>query len=77
MKGMALRALSLAVLILAVLGIGFVAGRWSDTSATVPAQLADLAGPLHVIDGDTFDVGDTRIRLHGVDAPERAQTCLD
>jgi endonuclease YncB( thermonuclease family) len=77
MKGMALRALSLALLILAVLGIGFLAGRWSDPSATASAAVADLAGPLHVIDGDTFDVGETRIRLHGVDAPERAQTCLD
>ncbi|MFC6584648.1 thermonuclease family protein [Sulfitobacter aestuariivivens] len=28
-----------------------------------------------MIDGDTIDVGDTRIRLHGIDAPEREQTC--
>jgi endonuclease YncB( thermonuclease family) len=34
-------------------------------------------GPLRVIDADTFDVGDIRVRLHGVDAPEKHQTCLD
>ena len=34
-------------------------------------------GTLRVIDADTFDVGDTRVRLHGVDAPEKHQTCLD
>lgn len=28
---------------------------------------------LHVVDGDTFDIGDQRIRLCGVQAPERGQ----
>jgi endonuclease YncB( thermonuclease family) len=37
----------------------------------------DATGPLGVIDGDTFDVGGHRIRLHGADAPEDAQTCRD
>lgn len=38
--------------------------------------LADPAsGTLRVIDGDTLDVGGTRIRLHGIDAPEAGQTC--
>ncbi|MBP1804799.1 thermonuclease family protein [Rubellimicrobium aerolatum] len=34
-------------------------------------------GALRVIDADTFDVGGTRVRLHGVDAPEKAQVCQD
>jgi endonuclease YncB( thermonuclease family) len=36
---------------------------------------ADLSGPVRVIDGDTVDMDGVRIRLWGIDAPERAQTC--
>jgi endonuclease YncB( thermonuclease family) len=32
-------------------------------------------GIIRVIDADTWDVGDTRVRLHGIDAPELAQRC--
>lgn len=38
-------------------------------------QAADLRGVVRVIDGDTVDVGDTRVRLHGIDAPESGQQC--
>lgn len=34
-----------------------------------------LRGRAHVIDADTLDIAGVRIRLHGVDAPERDQTC--
>ena len=34
-----------------------------------------IAGPATVTDGDTIRVGNTRIRLHGIDAPETAQSC--
>jgi endonuclease YncB( thermonuclease family) len=33
--------------------------------------------PVRVIDGDTLAIGEARIRLHGIDAPELAQTCTD
>ena len=36
-----------------------------------------LAGQARVIDGDTVDVRGQRIRLHGIDAPESAQSCMD
>jgi endonuclease YncB( thermonuclease family) len=36
-----------------------------------------LQGEARAIDGDTLQVGATRLRLHGVDAPELRQTCED
>ena len=39
------------------------------------AARAELSGPARVIDGDTVQIGATHIRLHGIDAPEAAQTC--
>lgn len=36
---------------------------------------AEVSGTLRVIDGDTVDVGGTRIRIFGIDAPERDQPC--
>lgn len=42
-----------------------------------PAHSADIVGRASVIDGDTIEIGGTRIRFDGVDAPERRQTCLD
>jgi endonuclease YncB( thermonuclease family) len=29
------------------------------------------------VDSDTLEVGSTRVRLYGIDAPEGAQQCLD
>ena len=36
-----------------------------------------LTGSARVLDGDTVEVQGQRIRLHGIDAPESAQTCMD
>lgn len=43
------------------------------TSAPAMAQL--ITGAPYAIDGDTLDMDGLRIRLHGIDAPEAAQTC--
>lgn len=37
----------------------------------------EINGRATVVDGDTLIIGTERIRLHGIDAPERAQRCLD
>ena len=36
---------------------------------------ADVTGNARVVDGDTIHIGKTKIRLHGIDAPESKQTC--
>ena len=38
---------------------------------------AGVTGKPRVVDGDTLEIGDRRIRLHGIDAPEAKQTCLE
>lgn len=37
--------------------------------------MAEPTGLVRVIDGDTLDVGETRVRLHAIDAPETDQLC--
>jgi hypothetical protein len=35
-----------------------------------------VAGIARVVDGDTLEVADTKIRLEGIDAPETKQVCI-
>ena len=39
------------------------------------AALADIPGNAIVVDGDTLEIGGTKIRLYGSDAPESGQLC--
>jgi len=58
---------------LASLGIAALALSGGILNANRSAP--DLSGPVRVIDGDTFEVAQTRIRLHAIDAPESDQMC--
>lgn len=40
-----------------------------------PGPVDAITGRASVVDGDTIEIHGTRIRLHGIDAPESAQTC--
>ena len=46
-------------------------------AANTPVQSAatDITGLAKVIDGDTLQINDKKIRIHGVEAPEKQQTC--
>ncbi|MBW6416670.1 thermonuclease family protein [Celeribacter sp. PS-C1] len=41
------------------------------------AILSGRDGALRVVDGDTLAIGEIKIRLHGIDAPELSQSCSD
>lgn len=66
-------------LALAVLGIFFIwtfsgsGGQFSTGEGSSPL----IVGTALIVDGDTIRIGGTRIRLHGIDAPESEQTCRD
>ena len=41
------------------------------------ASQDDLVGRADIIDGDSIEIGGSKIRLYGIDAPELDQDCLD
>jgi endonuclease YncB( thermonuclease family) len=58
--------------------VAAVAGLPSDAlraPGPVSGQMAGEAASVRVVDGDTLRIGETTIRLMGLDAPERGQTC--
>lgn len=48
--------------------------RGASTNPQKPNK-PTLSGTPRIIDGDTIGIGNIRIRLHGIDAPEAKQTC--
>lgn len=43
--------------------------------SAMPAAAEVVSGPAAIIDGDTLEIADRRIRLFGIDAPEMQQSC--
>lgn len=62
---------SLKYAALAFLVIGTALGACSAQ----PQSSTDIVGVATVIDGDTIDIHGDRIRLSGIDAPERGRRC--
>lgn len=61
-------------LLLSAVVLSSLAGLWWSLSRKSPGQ--EFACPsTRVIDGDTFDCGEERIRLQGIDAPEMPGHC--
>jgi endonuclease YncB( thermonuclease family) len=58
--------------VLIVGGLGYYGYRY-----WIAKPLPPLTGAAAVVDGDSIEISGTRIRLEGIDAPEREQTCAD
>ena len=48
---------------------------WLAGPAPAPAHTV-IEGVAHFVDADTIDIAGVRIRVHGIDAPERDETCI-
>jgi endonuclease YncB( thermonuclease family) len=68
------------------LGVAFPSVKTGGLEAAQSPQIAaprdhsdlpEFTGAARVIDGDTLALGDVKIRLHGIDAPEISQVCND
>lgn len=60
-----------------ILRLALVIGCTFVPLGAVGAEPSELTGVASVIDGDTIEIHGARIRLHGIDAPESAQLCID
>ncbi|WP_299412066.1 thermonuclease family protein [uncultured Sulfitobacter sp.] len=58
-----------------VLFVGLVALGLSGGVLRANLSEDQINGPIRVIDGDSFEVAGTKIRLHAIDAPENDQMC--
>jgi endonuclease YncB( thermonuclease family) len=57
------------------LAAGLYLGGTRDLASRADHDPRHIAGSARVVDGDTIVVGETRIRLEGIDAPEAGQAC--
>ena len=60
-----------------VLAIWIALGAYLGTGVTISLSAPAILGNATVIDGDTIEIHDVRIRLDAIDAPERSHLCLD
>ena len=53
------------------------ASCFSQVRGSATAGMGEFAGMPRVIDGDTVQFGEVRVRMEGIDAPQTDQLCLD
>ncbi|MEJ0058462.1 MAG: thermonuclease family protein [Terricaulis sp.] len=63
----------MALIVVLVLVVTLALIVWTRSAGAQP--LREIVGIASVIDGDTIEVHDERIRLSGFDAPERGRRC--
>lgn len=65
------------IVIAVILLIGGVR-EWASKPTAPPQRTGDvISGRPRVVDGDSLEVAGHRVRLFGIDAPERSQDCRD
>ncbi len=60
---------------LVIVAVLAVVAHYMQPPTRTPGE--PVTGRAHVIDGDSLEVAGVRIRLFGIDAPEREQDCRD
>lgn len=67
---------SIAIIFLAILAVLII---YNELAARLdaPKRADEIVGRATVVDGDTIRIGRDRIRLHGIDAPEKDQICKE
>src|SRR6185295_292311 len=62
-------------LVASALALGLLLANPFEGTARTDGAAGAIKGAARVVDGDTISIGETRIRLEGIDAPEAGQTC--
>ena len=60
------------VLIIVIIFIIFSLFTYNDVRSE---EIKEISGYAKIIDGDTIKINSKKIRLHGIDAPEKKQVC--
>ena len=60
------------VLIMIIICLVFFIFTYNDVKSE---EIKEITGFAKIIDGDTIKIRNKKIRLHGIDAPEKKQTC--
>jgi endonuclease YncB( thermonuclease family) len=60
---------------IAIFAVLAVIGHFMQPPARTPGE--PVTGSARVTDGDSLEIAGVRVRLHGIDAPERDQDCRD